>query len=635
MSNTADTLIKVKDTTSYREKLSALEAARYDDKLKLIDGCDPYQIESKKWSTDVGLLPPVQYYDVQHYLLYTTSAYTKEDLQAYKGLDAYNQFINGWVRERCAIVCGGNTVVSAKVMHSQRLSETPLRPWLICSKDGKILGAHCNCMAGLGEACTHIAALLYAIEATVKIRDSKTVTEEKAYWLLPSALKKVSYKEIKDIDFTAAKTAKRNFRSALEEEACDTVTLKTPTPRTPVPRTPASKVRDNKVPEASDEDIDQLLKTLAEAGSKAAILSITEPYCDKFVPKAISQDFPAVLSDLKNDKCLEMNYFELVEHCKQMNLKCSKEQSCAVEFATREQRNNKLWHQFRAGRITASRARQVCVTSKAAPSQSLIKSICYPGVANVETPAIKWGKDNESVAKEQFISAMEALHDNFRVEDVGLVISEDKQFIGASPDGIVTCDCCGQATLEIKCPYSCRDNVLQDLDYLVVNDCVKTLKKDHDYFYQIQTQLGCTGMERAYFVVWTAVDIHVEEIEFCQVTWDKICAESEILFKTAILPELVGKFYSRPSKVLQSTSLNTTVNNNDNSKNVAEDESFCYCEQGEFGTMICCDNNACSIGWFHYPCVNVESKPKGKWYCPDCRKLQQFSRCGKKRKCTV
>ncbi|KAH3817879.1 hypothetical protein DPMN_119435 [Dreissena polymorpha] len=54
--------------------------------------------------------------------------YTKENLQAYKGLDAYNQFINGWVRERCAIVCGGNTVVSARAMHSQKLSETPLRP---------------------------------------------------------------------------------------------------------------------------------------------------------------------------------------------------------------------------------------------------------------------------------------------------------------------------------------------------------------------------------------------------------------------------------------------------------------------------------------------------------------------------
>jgi hypothetical protein len=44
-------------------------------------------------------------------------------------------------------------------------------------------------MAGLGEACTHIAALLFAIEASVKLRDSKTVTEEKTYWLLPTSNK--------------------------------------------------------------------------------------------------------------------------------------------------------------------------------------------------------------------------------------------------------------------------------------------------------------------------------------------------------------------------------------------------------------------------------------------------------------
>ena len=32
-------------------------------------------------------------------------------------------------------------------------------------------------MAGLSEACTHIATLLSAVDITVKIRDSKTVTQ--------------------------------------------------------------------------------------------------------------------------------------------------------------------------------------------------------------------------------------------------------------------------------------------------------------------------------------------------------------------------------------------------------------------------------------------------------------------------
>lgn len=36
--------------------------------------------------------------------------------------------------------------------------------------------------------------------------------------------------------------------------------------------------------------------------------------------------------------------------------------------------------------------------------------------------------------------------------------------------------------------------------------------------------------------------------------------------------------------------------------------------------MIACDGENCTIEWFHYPCVHLEVPPKGKWYCPMCRK---------------
>ena len=44
------------------------------------------------------------------------------------------------------------------------------------------------------RCCSHVGALLFAIKAAVKLRNSKTVTEEKAYWMLPNAVKKVVYK---------------------------------------------------------------------------------------------------------------------------------------------------------------------------------------------------------------------------------------------------------------------------------------------------------------------------------------------------------------------------------------------------------------------------------------------------------
>jgi len=49
-------------------------------------------------------------------------------------------------------------------------------------------------MARHGEAHTHVAALLFAIEANVQTHEMKRVTQEKAYWMLPYSLKKVNYR---------------------------------------------------------------------------------------------------------------------------------------------------------------------------------------------------------------------------------------------------------------------------------------------------------------------------------------------------------------------------------------------------------------------------------------------------------
>jgi len=35
--------------------------------------------------------------------------------------------------------------------------------------------------------------------------------------------------------------------------------------------------------------------------------------------------------------------------------------------------------------------------------------------------------------------------------------------------------------------------------------------------------------------------------------------------------------------------------------------------------MVGCDNDLCPIQWFHFGCVSINRKPKGKWFCPFCR----------------
>ena len=50
-----------------------------------------------------------------------------------------------------------------------------------------------------------------------------------------------------------------------------------------------------------------------------------------------------------------------------------------------------------------------------------------------------------------------------------------------------------------------------------------------------------------------------------------------------------------------------------------DEPTYCLCDQVSYGEMIGCDNDLCPIEWFHFTCVQLTSKPKGKWFCPRCR----------------
>lgn len=52
---------------------------------------------------------------------------------------------------------------------------------------------------------------------------------------------------------------------------------------------------------------------------------------------------------------------------------------------------------------------------------------------------------------------------------------------------------------------------------------------------------------------------------------------------------------------------------------------YCRCPYDEVSEMIACDAEGCPIEWFHFECVGIMVPPKGKWYCPECRKNQNFS----------
>ena len=93
-------------------------------------------------------------------------------------------------------------------------------------------------------------------------------------------------------------------------------------------------------------------------------------------------------------------------------------------------------------------------------------------------------------------------------------------------------------------------------------------------------------------------------------------------FKNAILPELLGKWFSRPVQVPVSSP--STLPTPSDSAGPAEPsrEVYCYCKGPDAGDMIGCDREECVYKWFHLSCLKLKTFPRSKvWYCPDCRKL--------------
>ena len=75
-------------------------------------------------------------------------------------------------------------------------------------------------------------------------------------------------------------------------------------------------------------------------------------------------------------------------------------------------------------------------------------SICYPELFQFNSAATKWGCQHEDVALE--IYSHRGQHEGMKVSKCGFFISTDQPFVGASPDAIVECSCCGAGICEVK-----------------------------------------------------------------------------------------------------------------------------------------------------------------------------------------
>ncbi len=98
-------------------------------------------------------------------------------------------------------------------------------------------------------------------------------------------------------------------------------------------------------------------------------------------------------------------------------MKITPDQAKEVEIRTRKQCGSKVWLQQRAGRITASRIESAVCTDITQPSQSLIKTICYPESNKFKSKATEWGCEHERTALQKYIEEAEFDHAGLNVSE--------------------------------------------------------------------------------------------------------------------------------------------------------------------------------------------------------------------------
>ena len=232
--------------------------------------------------------------------------------------------------------------------------------------------------------------------------------------------------------------------------------------------------------------------------------------------------------------------------------KLSDEQINAIKISTINQSSSKNWVEQRKGRITASIFHRVYTRVKSLkkdPQKSgekliheILKLKPVPS-----TYSMKHGLAMEPHAKRKFVSLMTRKHNKFKYFDSGLHVMKEYPHIGASPDLIVECDCCGPSLVEIKCPFTSKDEKPSvKLEYLEEFETELKLKTNSSYYFQIQGQMGVTKIGKCYFFVFSHHGFHLEMIYFDQEFWQDMILNLDWFWVNHVAPALLFRQNDAP-----------------------------------------------------------------------------------------
>ena len=233
---------------------------------------------------------------------------------------------------------------------------------------------------------------------------------------------------------------------------------------------------------------------------------------------------------------------------------------------------------------------------------------------NNVSQTFRWGCQHEDTARSAYCETLvQEMHTEggvVKIFDSGLHLSPDYPYLGATPDGLISCTCCGEGVLEIKCPYCSKEQSIQESAQLksfclsVVDDSGNMrLERSHSYYYQVQLQMALTHRSFCHLVIWTPTEMYCERIEKDLRFIEEKIASVAAFMKKCVMPELVAKYFTKRAI----------------SNNGRNDSQICYCKEARQGNILTCSNSTCKIKKFHQNCVGLKNKPRKQWFCCECK----------------
>ena len=528
------------------------------------------QCSNLPWSSDLSHTPPFSFIQLYDYLVIRTVKYKHILLKSteYKKLKAFQFYYEGFIKK--LEVASNSDYCYFDVRMKASMRSKIYKVIVKLSKScGNICSAACTCPAGTGVGgfgnCNHVGGVLFGLEdfnrkglkeSVVDINNPTSCTSKLSAWNVP--------RDCSSTPVTIDQVIIKKLKFGKESENMCLPKINLYDPRVVTDRTldvgqfSTYKLELHSVLAESCFFLFHDMNPCPPQGQKQEVLEevIT---MENIVPlptnsNPVVEQYSSETQSFNDFYDISSVKFKSMIDCYSAKVSITCDKILEIELETRGQSSSKAWFDHRKHRITSSNFYSAA-RNTVEPSNKL-KSMYYTSFTTTST---RHGIQNENHVLHLYETFLKSKNLDVCVKETGFIISKSHPYLGASLDGIVTNNKTGEKWgVEIKCPSS---KFGQDFNNIVMSDKKFflqkkgqqiSLKKSHQYFYQVQGQMFCADLFRVDFVVWFGDynPLYTETIFFDELFWSsKVLSGLDFFYRRAVLPEYFTRRVARDKKL--------------------------------------------------------------------------------------